>query len=109
VIDATSLGGSPALAARLVDPGGRIVLIGLSGKPSPIDSRDLVLNDVTAIGILSASPGLRGAIDLFASGAVDHDPIVSEVIGLDEVGSRLDGNRGPNAGPGPKVHVDPRL
>jgi threonine dehydrogenase-like Zn-dependent dehydrogenase len=109
VIDATSLGGSPALAARLVDPGGRIVLIGLSGKPSPIDSRDLVLNDVTAIGILSASPGLRGAIDLFASGAVDPDPIVSEVIGLDEVGSRLDGNRGPNAGPGPKVHVDPRL
>jgi threonine dehydrogenase-like Zn-dependent dehydrogenase len=109
VIDATSLAGSPALAARLVDPGGRIVLIGLSGKPSLIDSRDLVLNDVKAIGILSASPGLRGAIDLFASGAVDPDAIVSEVIGLDEVGSRLDGNRGPNAGPGPKVHVDPRL
>jgi len=108
VIDATSSNASPAIAARLVDPGGRIVLIGLSGTPSIVDARDLVLADVTTVGILSASPGLAGAIEAFATGAVNPDSIVGEVIGLAEVASRLEGRRGVAAGPGPKVHVDPR-
>jgi threonine dehydrogenase-like Zn-dependent dehydrogenase len=109
VIDATSIAGSPATAARLVKPAGRIVLIGLSGTPSLVDTRDLALKDVTAVGILSASPGLTGAIEEFASGAVVPDAIVGEVIRLEDVPDRLAGNRGPDAGPGPKVQVDPRL
>jgi len=108
VIDATSSADAPALATRLVDPAGRVVFIGLSGTPSLVDTRDIALKDVTAVGILSASPGLAGTIDLFASGAVVPDALVAEVIGLDEVADRLAGNRGPDAGPGPKVHVDPR-
>ncbi|MGX5682828.1 zinc-dependent alcohol dehydrogenase [Schumannella luteola] len=109
VIDATSDARAPRLAAQLVDPGGRVVYIGLSGTPSHVDTRDLALKDVTAVGILSASPGLPGAIDGFATGAVRPEAIVAEVIGLGDVASRLDGQRGPDAGPGPKVHVDPRL
>ncbi len=108
VIDCTSVDSSPALAVRLVKPAGRVVFIGLSSTPSRIDTRDVALKDVTAVGILSASPGLAGAIAGFASGAVVPDTIVSEVIALDDVPSRLDGERGPDAGPGPKVHVDPR-
>jgi len=108
VIDGTSVDTSPALAVRLVKPTGRVVFIGLSSTPSAVDTRDLALKDVTAVGILSASPGLAGAIEGFASGAVVPDAIVSEIISLDEVPSRLDGVRGPHAGPGPKVHVDPR-
>lgn len=108
VIDGTSVDTSPALAVRLVKPAGRVVLIGLSSTPSAVDTRMIALKDVTAVGILSASPGLAGAIEGFASGAVVPDALVSEVIGLDEVPSRLDGMRGPDAGPGPKVHVDPR-
>ncbi len=109
VIDATSSDTSPAIAGRLVDPAGRIVLIGLSGTPSVVDTRDLVLGDITTVGILSASPALAGAIEAFATGAVAPDSLVAEVIGLSEVASRLDGRRGVAAGPGPKVHVDPRL
>ncbi len=108
VIDATSVDDSPALAVRLVKPAGRVVFIGISSTPSRVDSRDIALKDVTAVGILSASPGLAGAIEGFASGAVVPDALVSEVISLDDVPSRLDGERGPDAGPGPKVHVDPR-
>jgi threonine dehydrogenase-like Zn-dependent dehydrogenase len=108
VIDCTSVESSPALAVRLVKPAGRVVFIGLSSAPSEVDTRDVALKDVTAVGILSASPGLAGAIEGFASGAVVPDAIVSEVISLDEVPSRLDGERGADAGPGPKVHVDPR-
>lgn len=109
VIDATSSESAPALAARLVDAAGRVVFIGLSGTPSLVDSRDLALKDVTAVGILSASPGLQGAIELFAGGHVVPDQLVAEVISLGEVSERLEGRRGPAAGPGPKVHVDPRL
>ncbi len=109
VIDATSSKDAPALAARLVDPSGRIVFIGLSGTPSLVDTRDIALKDVTAVGILSASPGLAGAIELLASGAVVPDPLVAEVVGLADTGERLEGRRSPDAGPGPKVQVDPRL
>jgi 2-desacetyl-2-hydroxyethyl bacteriochlorophyllide A dehydrogenase len=108
VIDATSAAYSPALAVRLAKPAGRVVFIGLSSVPSTIDSRDIALKDITAVGILSASPGLAGAISAFASGAVVPDEIVAEVIRLEDVPSRLEGVRGVSAGPGPKVHVDPR-
>lgn len=109
VIDATSQASAPALATRLVDPAGRIVFIGLSGTPSLVDSRDIALKDVTAVGILSASPGLAGAIGLFASGEVVPDPIVSDVVALSGVADALEGRRSTTAGPGPKIHVDPRL
>jgi threonine dehydrogenase-like Zn-dependent dehydrogenase len=108
VIDATSLDTSPALATQLVDPTGRVVLIGLSTTPSTVDTRELIFADLTVVSILSASPGLAGAIEIYASGTVDSSPLVSETIGLNAVGSRLDGQRGPDAGPGPKVLVDPR-
>ncbi len=109
VIDATSIDSSPALAVRLTKPAGRVVFIGLSSTPSLVDTRDIALKDITAVGILSASPGLAGAIRSFASGAVVPDSIVSEVISLEDVPSRLEGHRGSGAGPGPKVHVDPRI
>ena len=52
----------PALALDLVEPAGRVVYIGLAGSPSLIDTRTLALKDVTAVGILSASPGLDDTI-----------------------------------------------
>ncbi|WP_432246194.1 zinc-dependent alcohol dehydrogenase (plasmid) [Arthrobacter sp. G.S.26] len=109
VIEATSNADMPALSVRLTKPAGRAVYIGLSSSPSHVDTREIALKDITAVGILSASPGLSGAIAGFASGAVVPDAIVSEVIALEDVPSRLEGYRGQNAGPGPKVHVDPRL
>ena len=109
VIDATSLESVPEMCIRLVRPAGRLVYIGLSSTPSTVDTRDIVLRDISVVGILSASPGLAGAIAAFASGAVVPDRLVSEVVALDEVPSRLEGQRGENVGPGPKVQVDPRL
>jgi threonine dehydrogenase-like Zn-dependent dehydrogenase len=108
VIDASSADTMPALCIDLVDPAGRVVYVGLSSTPSLIDTRALALQDVTAVGILSGSPGLLGTIELFACGVVNPEALVSEVIGLDEVASRLEGKRGEDSGAGPKVHVDPR-
>ncbi len=109
VIDASSSAEMPQLALQKVLPGGKAVLIGLSEAASMIDTRTAVLQDVTIVGILSASPGLPRAIGYFASGAVNPEPLISEVIGFHDVADRLEGNRGRDAKPGPKIHVDPRL
>ncbi len=109
VIDATNAAAMPARAVDLVEPGRRVAYIGLSTTPSLVDSRDLLLKDVTATGILSGSPGLSGTIERYASGAVDPSPIVAATVGLADVTDVLDGRRPANAGDGPKFHVDPRL
>ncbi len=109
VIDASTDPGLPALALDLVEPGKRIVYIGLAGTPSLIDTRTQVLKDVTAVGILSGSAGLAGTIERYASGAVDPRPLVSATVGLEQAGDVLAGRRPTAAGPGPKIHVDPRL
>lgn len=108
VVDASNAPTLPARALDLVEPGGRVVYVGLAASPSLIDSRTLVLNDVTAVGVLSASPGLAGTIEAYASGAVDPRPLVAATVGLDGVGAVLAGERPDGAGLGPKLHVDPR-
>ena len=108
VIDASNAPALPAKALELIEPAKRVVYVGLAGSPSAIDTRTMVLKDVTSVGILSASPGLAGTIELYASGAVDPHPLVAATVGLDAVGAVLAGDRPPGAGGGPKIHVDPR-
>ena len=108
VLDASTAAGLPSLAAEIVEPGGRVAYIGLSAEPSPLDTRTLVLKDVTATGVLSASGGLAETISLYASGAVDPRPIVAATVGLADVAEVLAGHRPPDWGGAPKVHVDPR-
>jgi threonine dehydrogenase-like Zn-dependent dehydrogenase len=112
VIDASNAPELPALALDLVEPGRRIVYIGLAGTPSAVDTRTLVLKDVTAVGILAASQGLAGTIERYAAGAVDPRPLVAATVGLDQIGAVLAGDRpagtGPGSGSGPKIHIDPR-
>jgi threonine dehydrogenase-like Zn-dependent dehydrogenase len=108
VIDCSNSAALPALALELVEPGRRVVYVGLAGSPGRIDTRDLALKDVTAVGILSASPGLAGTIEHYASGAVDPRPLVAATVGLEEAGDVLAGWRPASAGPGPKIHIDPR-
>jgi threonine dehydrogenase-like Zn-dependent dehydrogenase len=108
VIEASNAPELPARALELVEPGKRVVYIGLAGSPSLIDSRSLAFKDVTAVGVLSGSPGLAETIERYASGAVDPRPLVAATVGLDGVAAVLTGDRPEGAGPGPKIHVDPR-
>lgn len=107
VVDASNSPDMPRTAVELVEPGRRVVLVGIAEVPTPVDSRDLLLKDVTAVGILSASPGLAGTIERYASGTVDPRPLVSATVGLEGVADVLAGRR--PADGGPKTHVDPRL
>jgi threonine dehydrogenase-like Zn-dependent dehydrogenase len=95
----------PAKAAELVEPGKRVVWIGLAASPSLVDTRGLVLKDVTAVGILGASAGLDGAIDAYARGDVDPSALVAATVALEDLAPALAGEFPEGAGPGPKVHV----
>jgi threonine dehydrogenase-like Zn-dependent dehydrogenase len=95
----------PAFALALAESAGRVVFIGVSGAPSLIDSRDLVLSDLTAVGILGASAGLAPAIEHYADGRVDPSGLVSVTVGLDQAAEALAGQISPGAGT--KVHIDP--
>jgi threonine dehydrogenase-like Zn-dependent dehydrogenase len=108
VVDATNAPALPSLAVRLVEPGRRVVYIGLSSTPSTVDTRDLVLKDVTAVGILGASAGLGDTVSAYARKLVNPEPLVAAVVGLDDVAGVLAGNRPAQAGAGPKILVDPR-
>src|SRR3954468_4075437 len=99
VVDASTAPGSPALAVDLVEPGGRVVCIGIAGTPSTVDTRALLLKDVAAVGILSASPGLDDTIAAYAGGEVDPRPLVAATVGLEQVGAVLGGDRPPGGGP----------
>jgi len=106
VIDCTDDHQMPARALALAEPAGRCVFIGISGVPSLVDSRDLVLGDITAVGILGASAGLAPAIEHYADGRVDPSGVVQVTVGLDEAAEALAGQI--SAGTGTKVHIDPR-
>jgi len=109
IVDASNAAAMPARAVDLVEPGGRVVCIGLSEQPSLVDSRTIALKDITVVGVLSASGGLAGIAEMYAAGAVDPSPLVAATVGLDDVASVLAGNRLPEWGNAPKIHVDPRL
>lgn len=107
VIDATFDRGVPAKLVDLVEPGGRIVLIGVDNNSALIDSRKLVFKDITMVGILSGSPGLPHSIEFIKSGRIDPRIIVGATVGLGEVGEVFLGKRPKGAGTGPKILVDP--
>jgi 2-desacetyl-2-hydroxyethyl bacteriochlorophyllide A dehydrogenase len=107
VIDCTGDDAVPALCLRFVEQAGRLVYIGLSSKPSLIDSREVALNDITAVGILGASAGLAPAIEHYADGRVCPGPLAQVVVGLDGAAQALAGELDPGAGT--KIHIDPRI
>ncbi|MGY1793134.1 zinc-binding dehydrogenase [Geodermatophilus sp. SYSU D00525] len=106
VVDASTDAGAPARALGLVKPAGRVVCVGPAGRPSAVDTRALVLGDVTAVGVLSASPGLADTVAAYAAGTVDPRPLVAATVGLAQVGEVLAGRRPEGSGPGPEIQVD---
>jgi threonine dehydrogenase-like Zn-dependent dehydrogenase len=105
VIDASNAPRLPSRALQLVEPGKRVVYIGLAPARSLVDTRELVLKDVTAVGILGASVGLSGAIDAYARGEVDPAPLVAATVAVEDLAPVLAGELPVGAGPGPKIHV----
>jgi threonine dehydrogenase-like Zn-dependent dehydrogenase len=107
-VDCTTSQAMPARAVDIVEPGGRVVFIGLSGVPSQVDSRALAFKDATAIGILSGSPAIAQTIQAYASGRVDPTPLVAATVGLAAAADALRGRLSGAGSSAPKIHVRPR-
>jgi 2-desacetyl-2-hydroxyethyl bacteriochlorophyllide A dehydrogenase len=108
VIDATFDPSIPAKLLETVEPGGRIVLIGVDNHAAPIDSRKLVFRDITVVGILSGSPGFSESIRYIAEGKIDPKMILGGTVGLGDAGNIFQGMRPEHLGIGPKVLINPR-
>jgi 2-desacetyl-2-hydroxyethyl bacteriochlorophyllide A dehydrogenase len=108
VVDATFDATIPAKLVDIVEPGGRIVLIGVDDHAAPIDSRKLVFRDITVVGILSGSPGFKESIRYIAEGKIDPKKILGGTVGMSEAGNIFLGNRPAGLGVGPKILVNPR-
>lgn len=108
VIDATNDPAIPSATLDWVEPAGRVVFVGLAGRPSLVDTRTIALNDVTAVGILGGSSGIEETIRLYETKRVNPDDLVAEVVGLDDVVAVFDGRRAGGEGLGTKTLVDPR-
>lgn len=96
-------------ALHWLEPAGTLVCVGLSHDPAMLDTRHLVFNDLSVVGILSGSPGMQTTIDAFAQGEVDPHPLVAATVGMDQASQILAGVRPAESGHGPKFHIDPRL
>jgi threonine dehydrogenase-like Zn-dependent dehydrogenase len=108
VVDCTTAEELPQLAVDVVQPGGRVVYIGLSSAASLVDSRALVFKDLTVVGVLSASPALSQTIEAYAAGLVDPVPLVAATVGLTAAADALAGVGVAARSPAPKVHVNPK-
>ncbi len=108
VVDATFDSTIPAKLIDIVEPGGRVVLIGVDNHAAPIDSRKLVFRDITVVGILSGSPGFKESIRYIAEGKIDPKKILGGTVGLDQAGDIFLSKRPAHLGVGPKVLVNPR-
>ena len=109
VIDASFGANVPARVLELVEPGRPVVLLGLAGSPSIIDSRVITLRELTVRGLLGAGDAMRSAVNLYASGAVDPRRLVSGTLPLEAASSVLAGERPGGVGDAPKIHFDPGL
>ena len=108
VVEASGGVDMPQLAVDLVEPGGTVVCIGIAAAATVVDTRTLVGSDITVVGNLSGSPAMAATVESYGSGAVDPTPLVAVTVPLDQAPAVLAGWRPGDAGPGPKVHIDPR-
>jgi (R,R)-butanediol dehydrogenase/meso-butanediol dehydrogenase/diacetyl reductase len=84
VIEST---GVPAVLPQAVEcagRGGRIVAVGLTGEPSPLDSSRLTFYERSLVGSLGYRHDLPRVVKMVADGLLDPEPLISETVPLTE-------------------------
>ena len=80
VIEASGASSAMATAIRILAPGGRIGLIGLSGRPSEIDTSVAVIKDAEIHAVLHGIYNYPRTVGLMAQGALRGQPLVDTVL-----------------------------
>jgi (R,R)-butanediol dehydrogenase/meso-butanediol dehydrogenase/diacetyl reductase len=82
VIEST---GVPAVLGQAVEcarRGGRIVAVGLTGEPAPLDSSRLVFYERSLVGSLGYRHDLPRVVEMVAHGVVDPTALIAETVPL---------------------------
>lgn len=96
-----------ALALDAVRRGGRYVHVGIFGRPVTLDLDQLLYHEVTYTSGFASTPGSwQRAMALLDAGLISLDPLISDVVPLDQWERAFDATR---AGEGMKFVLDPRI
>jgi (R,R)-butanediol dehydrogenase/meso-butanediol dehydrogenase/diacetyl reductase len=80
----------PAVAAtwgETLRPGGRVVLVAVYGRPTPVDLQAATFKELTVVGTrVYSRADLATAIDMIAGGRFDPDPLLTRDVPLDDAG-----------------------
>ncbi len=91
VYDCTGNPDVPNQALHAVHRGGAIALLGLSGNAqATIDLDRLVLDEIDLQGIRSSPGAYPATIELLGSGAIDLDPLLTDIYQLQDVGQAFE-------------------
>ncbi|UCG39232.1 MAG: alcohol dehydrogenase catalytic domain-containing protein [bacterium] len=85
-----------ATAIGLAAPGARIALLGLPGEAHPVLTTQIVRKELTIKGSMIYTDEFPGVLELLKSGRIDPTPLISGVIGLEELDSAIRNFHAPN-------------
>ncbi|MEA2133653.1 MAG: (R,R)-butanediol dehydrogenase / meso-butanediol dehydrogenase / diacetyl reductase [Solirubrobacteraceae bacterium] len=86
--------GHPAVAAGLASwttVGGRIVFVGVYGKPTALDLQDIVFRELDAVGCrVYERADMETAVAMIATGRFDPSPLITGTVALADAPAALD-------------------
>ncbi|NOY87316.1 MAG: alcohol dehydrogenase catalytic domain-containing protein [Deltaproteobacteria bacterium] len=66
-------------------PGARIALLGLEGQDHPVSSTQIVRKELSIVGSMIYTDEFPGVLELLQTGRIDPTPLISDMIGLDDL------------------------
>jgi len=72
-------------AIGVAAPGARIALLGLPGPDHPVSTAQIVRKELSIVGSMIYTDEFPGVLDLLESGRIDPTPLISGIIGLDDI------------------------
>ncbi len=85
VFECAGAGGTLQRAVELVRPGGQVVLAGVNYEPDSLAPLALVGKECEVKAILGGGDLFGHTLDLIAAGRLQTEPLVTRVVGLEEV------------------------
>ncbi len=76
--------------ARSLRPGGRVLVVGVYGRPTPVDLQATCFQELTVIGTrVYSRSDLQAAVDMIVLGSFDPDPLLTRDVPLERAADAL--------------------
>ena len=86
VVESAGAAATPALAVETVRRGGKVVIVAIFTSKPEFDFNTIVAKEIQVLGSLAYTrTDMESAVDLIAAGKVKTEPLITDVIGLNQV------------------------